>query len=170
MTRQKITACLIASAVLQAGFLVGMVAKAAMPLWIGTEIRVKTIPVDPRSMFRGNYAQLRYKFGSLMESELQEAENLRHGEIVYVKLQPGESDLYEFSGASLNLPTTGIFLRGRIVNTSPPYLVAYGIEAYFAPKERALKLEKDLREGGIAVLMVTDRGQAALKTVIPHRQ
>ena len=46
------------------------------------------------------------------------------------------------------------------------YFVTYGIEAFFAQKERALKLEKDLQNGnGIAVLMVTDGGKAALKEV-----
>ena len=43
-----------------------------------------------------------------------------------------------------------------------------GIEAFFAPKEKALKLEKDLRNGGTAILMVARSGNAALKDVIPN--
>ena len=43
--------------------------------------------------------------------------------------------------------------------------VKYGIEAYFAPKERALELEDKLRDGGVAELMVTSSGQVALRDV-----
>ena len=50
--------------------LAGMVVNAALPRWTGTEIRVRTVPVDPRSMFRGNYAQLGYDFGTLPEGAL----------------------------------------------------------------------------------------------------
>ena len=61
-----------------------------------------------------------------------------------------------------------MFLRGRVIGFLPEYQwVRYGIEAFFAPKEKALELEKELRNGGIAVLMVARNGRAALKDVIP---
>ncbi|MCE2542976.1 MAG: GDYXXLXY domain-containing protein [Acidobacteria bacterium] len=65
-------------------------------------------------------------------------------------------------------PFDGIFLRGRIVRNSRPLRIDFGIEAFFAPKERALKLERELRDGGTAILMVSESGQAALKDVIPN--
>ena len=168
MNRRLSTALLGAAITFQLLVLVGMVANAAMPLWTGTEIRVKVLPVDPRSLFRGNYARLRYEFGTLPEGALIEADGLRVGEVVYVNLKPGADDLYEFAGASLAPPAGGIFLRGRLVSASEPYRVKYGIEAFFAPKDRALKLESDLRDGGVAVLMVTGAGQAALEDVIAN--
>ena len=167
MTRRQVAFSLGAAIVLQLLLLVGMVAKAALPLWIGTEIRVRTVPVDPRSMFRGNYARLRYEFGTLPDDALNEVEALRAGEVVYVTLGQGEDGEFEFADVSLEPPSDGIFLRGRLVEISPPLRVKYGIEAFFAPKERALKLESDLRDGGTAVLMVTGSGKAALKDVIP---
>ena len=168
MTKRGIAICLGAAVAFQVVVLAGMVAKAAMPLWTGTEIRVKTIPVDPRSMFRGNYARLRYEFGTLPDGALNEVEGLRVGEVVYVSLEQGEGGDYVFAGVSMERPADGICLRGRLVRNSPPLRVKYGIEAFFAPKERALKLESDLRDGGTAVLMVTDGGRAALKDVIPN--
>ena len=45
----------------------------------------------------------------------------------------------------------------------------YGIEAFFAPRAKAMKLERDLANGGIAVLMVTGAGRAALRDVIANR-
>ena len=169
MIRSKIAAGLVAAIAFQLVVLAGMVGYAAMPLWTGTEIRVKTVPVDPRSIFRGNYAQLGYEFAALPEGALSEAGGVRNGEVVYVRLERGEGAEYEYAGVSLEPPSEGIFLRGRVAGYRPPYqVVRYGIEAFFAPKEKALKLEKDLRNGGTAILMVSRSGKAALKDVIPN--
>ena len=169
MTRRHITAALCATIALQFFVLLGMVVNAATPLWTGREIRVRTIPVDPRSVFRGNYARLNYAFSTLPEGALGEpTRHLRVGEVVYVSLQQDEEQVYEFAGASLDRPADGVFLRGRMTHTTPPYRVTYGLEAFFAPKDTAVKLEDALRSGGLAVVMVSETGKAALKAVIPH--
>ena len=62
----KISTLLLAAILFQFFVLTGMVAVAAMPLLSGTEIKIKTIPVDPRSLFRGNYARLRYEISQAM--------------------------------------------------------------------------------------------------------
>ena len=167
MTRRQVTVALGAAVAFQLLVLAGMVASAAMPLWTGTEIRVETVPVDPRSMFRGNYARLRYEFGELPEGALDDAEGLRVGEVVYVGLEKGGDGRYAFAHASLEPQPDGVFLRGRLITNAAPLRVRYGIEAFFAPKERALELERGLRDGGTAVLMVSDSGRVALKDVIP---
>jgi uncharacterized membrane-anchored protein len=168
MNRSSVVIGLTAVVALQFFVLSGMVVKAAMPLWTGTEIRVKTVPVDPRSMFRGNYAELNYEIGQLPNNALSDFTSLRMGEIVYVSLKLGKNGLYRFTDASLHQPADGIFLRGRIVDNQSPYRVEYGIEAFFAPKNKALQLEKDLRNGGVAVLMVADSGRVALNDVVPY--
>ena len=169
MTRRHITAALCATSALQFFVLLGMVVNAATPLWTGREIRVRTIPVDPRSLFRGNYARLNYAFSTLPEGALSElTKHPRIGEVVYVSLQQGEEQVYEFAGASLDRPADGVFLRGRMTRNTPPYRVMYGLEAFFAPKDTAVKLEDALRSGGLAVVMVSETGKAALKAVILH--
>lgn len=166
MKSSMIRVGLAVAIMLQLFVLSGMVVKAAMPLWTGTEIRIKTIPIDPRSMFRGNYARLNYAISVLPEDALSSTEELRLGEIVYVSLQEGAGGLYEYAAASLTQPDEGIFLRGRISANYIPYRVNYGIDAFFAPKEKALQLEQELRDGGVAVLMVTASGKVALKDVV----
>lgn len=167
MTGRKTALGLGSAIAFQLVVLGGMVVSAALPLRTGTEIRVRTVPVDPRSMFRGNYARLDYEFGTLPEDALAGEDDLRMGEVVYVSLEPGAEQEYEFAGVSLDPPAEGVFLRGRIAGGPPSHRVRFGIEAFFAPKEKALALEEDLRSGGIAVLMVDGRGRAALKDVIP---
>lgn len=152
--------------------LIGMYVNAAIPLWTGQEIRVATIPVDPRSLFRGNYAQLRYAFDVIRSAELDSDEVLRNGEVVYVLLEKQADGTYAFSGASLARPDGAVALRGRVTdhfideNEEAFYGIHYGIDAFFAPKERALALEQELRDGGIAVLMVAADGRARIKDIL----
>ncbi len=165
------TAIVILSAVLfQFVVLSGMYVSAALPLWTGTEVKIKTIPVDPRSLFRGNYATLRYPFSTIESTELRGAEDLRNGEVIYITLKPEKGGLHEFAGASLEKPESGVYLRGRLQNRnysdSDILSLKYGVEAFFAPKETALALEEDLRDGGVAVLMIADDDRARLKNVI----
>lgn len=168
----KLTIALIAAILFQGVVLTGMYVGAAWPEWSGTEIRVKTVPVDPRSLFRGNYARLRYDFDRLDRSEFSENPWLRNGEVVYVSLQKGQGGLYRYRSVSLRRPDDGIFLRGRIADRfhhgAEPgsYRLRFGIEAFFAPKEKALQLEKDLRDGGVAVLRVAGNGKARLVDVV----
>lgn len=167
MTRAQASALLCAAIVFQILVLVGMVARAALPLWTGTEVHVATVPIDPRSMFRGNYVQLRYELGTLPGDALSEEQPLRVGQVVYVNLAKGADGHDRFAGASLERPAGGKFLRGRIASDHAPTQVRYGIEAFFASKEEAAQLERNLREGGVAVLMVSPGGRAALKAVGP---
>ena len=161
---------LLIAILLQGVVLIGMYVKAAMPMWTGTEIRVKTLPVDPRSLFRGNYARLNYDFSTIDYEEFMTELPLRSGEIVYITLRQNESGLYEYADVFLEEPEAGPFLRGRVeqrryARARGPVRIKYGLEAYFAPKEKALALEKELRDGGVAVLMVGGAGRGRIKGV-----
>lgn len=166
MNKRNIFTLLTAAAFAQIIILGGMVALAAKPLYSGQEVRVATLPIDPRSLFRGNYARLNYEFSSLPENALAEHQHLRSGEPVYVTLVTGAGDLYEYAGVSLNKPESGVFIRGRLQNRRNRQRVKYGIEAWFAPKQEALRLERELRDGAVAVLMIDSSGKAALKDIV----
>jgi hypothetical protein len=47
-----------------------------------------------------------------------------------------------------------------------PNQVNFAIDAFFAAKEKALQLEKDLRGSRVAVLMVVSNGSVTLKDVV----
>ena len=161
----------IAAIVLQIAVLVGMTVTAAMPQWTGQELRMKTVPVDPRSWYRGNYARLSYGMSRVPTTQVPESAELRHGEVVYAVLVETENQLYDLHSLQLQRPSQGLYIRGRV--DRPVYLekvehiqVNYGIEAFFAPKEKALALEKQLVDGGVAVLKVSPGGKALLMDVV----
>ena len=166
MKKQNILVTLAVVIVAQVCILGGMVALAAKPLYTGQEVRVATLPIDPRSLFRGNYARLNYDFSSLPDDALKDHKRLRNGEPLYVSLEPGNDGLYEYASVSLEKPASGVFIRGRLQNRYNRKRVKYGIEAWFAPKKEALRLERELREGAVAVLMIDSSGKAALKEIV----
>lgn len=145
------------------------------PLWLGREIELDIRPVDPRSLLRGNYARLVYDIRTLGRElfEPGDYERLRRGKPVYVSLAK-EGAGWQPTGASLERPSGGLFIRGRVERTGGMggAAVRYGIEAFFAPKEKALALEKGLRRGGgeerkaVARIKVAPGGKAALVGVV----
>ncbi|MEM7209716.1 MAG: GDYXXLXY domain-containing protein [Pseudomonadota bacterium] len=173
MIKKVASLALITAIVFQFAVLCAQYLNAAMPLWRGTEVRIATVPYDPRSLFRGNYARLRYDISRIEMPEALKDTPIRTNEPVFVQLKKGENGLYEYDNVVLARPDKGHYLRGRVQNHSRSngsLSVKYGIEAFFAPKEKALALEKDLTNGGVAVLMVMDNGKAALKDVVPNKQ
>ena len=170
MSRQRIVLGLLAAVLFQGAVLAGEYLSAMYPHWTGTEVRLKTVPVDPRSMFRGNYARLNYDISILPKELYQGPQSLRENEVLYVSLNKDKDGLYEASEITLHEPSKGLFIRGRIKNrrwtTSGEFRIKYGIEAFFAQKEDALALERELRDGGVAVVMLAANGKAALKDVV----
>jgi uncharacterized membrane-anchored protein len=170
-TRKNIYSALIAVVVLQLIVLAGVYLNSVYPLWIGQEIKLKMVPVDPRSTFRGNYARLNYEISRVRLNRDQIVLRPRYDQFVYVSLIEKDG-VYVFDQATLSKPQEGMFIRGRIKQPRwsigrDRLQVAYGIEAYFVSREKAKALEKDLRRGGgVAVVMVAPNGKATLKDVI----
>ena len=59
MSRRRLAA-LVAAVLLQLAVLGGLFVYSQYPLWVGTEVRLATVPVDPRDLFRGQYVRLNY--------------------------------------------------------------------------------------------------------------
>jgi uncharacterized membrane-anchored protein len=164
---------LMAAIALQLGVLATEYLGSVWPLWTGEEVRLEIVPVDPRSMFRGNYARLDYTVARV-DSKLFEGpeEMLRKGEVVYVFVEEGEGEVWHATRVQLEQPLSGLFLRGRMIRAwshdEQSLQIRYGIEAWFAPKAKALEIEAAARrsqgEGAraYAVIAVSGSGRAAL--------
>jgi uncharacterized membrane-anchored protein len=169
MSRKGVLVALVLAVVFQVSVLATEYLTSVYPLWTGQEIRLKTVPVDPRSLFRGNYVRLNYEISSIPKEAFHDIEP-RQNEVVYVSLKRNEQGLYVYNGVSLHEPESGLFLRGRIDDGFAwrgNYRIRYGIEAYFLKRDQARQMERDLSDGGVAVVMLSGSGKAALKEVVP---
>lgn len=133
-------AVFVAGLVLQLAVLAAVMALHGLPLLMGETIRLQTVPVDPRDLFRGDYVILSYPF-SLRAGELSD---LVEGETVYVALQPvalppempafeidsAISATHEAGALSRTPPADGPYLRALV---SRGQLVA-GIETFYVPE------------------------------------
>ena len=133
------------------------------PIWFGNPVTLETTPVDPRSLFRGNYVLLNYAISDISTNLTNE--DFKPGEVGYVMLKE-EDGLFVATALQREKPETGIYIRGRVKQVQPDYRLKYGIEAYFMPKEKALQAERSVRGGAQAEIYILSNGKAALSRLI----
>ena len=165
---------LVVAVLLQLAVLSGEYLMSVYPLWFGTSVQLALEPVDPRSLFRGNYARLNYSISSLEGEEIVGDERWWKGQVVYVSLA-AEDGLHKAVAVSPDPPAEGLFIRGRVAaqHGETSLRVDYnGINAYFASEEKALALEREARRFGpggsaqaFAEVRLTDSGRPALVRV-----
>ena len=129
------------------------------PLWFGKPVILKTAPIDPRSLFRGNYVRLNYDISNINKGLVQEEFN--RNEVGYVTLKE-EEGIFVATGLQRERPKSGVYIRGRVSSVGARYRMRYGIEAYFMPKKKALEAERSVREDATAVVYLLGSGKAAI--------
>ena len=156
--------------------------------WIqrtGPSVWLRTAPVDPRDLFRGDYVTLGYeistipaeKFGPGLKTHMADLAKRnaagqysgRSREIVlYATLQVHpESGVAEIAMADLTHPAEGLFIMGRARPYSSPRQssltgIAYGIDAYYVQQGKGRKLERRAPEGAPEGVQVPMEMQVAL--------
>ena len=135
----------------------------------GTEIVLKTRPVDPRSLFRGHYARLNYDVSTIQKANagFEWPEKLKRREKVYVVFKPGDEGYWVIERMSKMMPKPEagkVFIAARVRYAGKRRMsLRYGIERYFAPKKQALKLERQNRKIPVGVIIrVSTKGVAAI--------
>jgi uncharacterized membrane-anchored protein len=133
----------------------------------GTEILLRTRPVDPRDLFRGDYVILRYDISEFATYGLKyQASDFDPKDKIYVLLNISPQRIATLSDIDIQKPSTGVFLQGTVVSSSKGWLqVEYGIESYFVPEGRGKEIENNL--GNIfAKLAVNSLGKALIKSLV----
>ena len=134
------TAVIFAALVaLQVAFPVAVVAWNEIQLARGYEVRLQTVPVDPRDPFRGDYVILRYEITTVMP----DFEPPRAGDTVYVTLQK-VGPRYTARSMSKDKPDGMPFIRGRVTHFDQNRFraeVDYGIERYYIREGTGRKYE-----------------------------
>jgi hypothetical protein len=159
----NIKIALIVFSILQIFVILWMLISANLPLYFGEEIKIKTTPIDPRSLFRGNFVRLNYDL-SPVSTDIK----FKKGEKVYLSLKQA-NDFWITNKAYKNKPD-GKYISCRVKNyyKNNVYFKCANINAFFTKKARALKLEKDLQAGGATAVIMLFNGKMTLKNIIPN--
>jgi uncharacterized membrane-anchored protein len=171
-------AFILAAVILQVVVLAFMAGEREHILLNGQVIHLRTAPIDPRDLFRGDYVRLNYEISRIGVNQLTGAETrkeIKKGETIFVGLQEASDGLYEFAFAQLQKPKQGLYLTGRALyplqglQPGYPIWIAYGIEAYFVEQGSGRAIED--RRGtasGVQVplemeIAVSRSGQAVIR-------
>jgi uncharacterized membrane-anchored protein len=129
----------------------------------GRTVLLKTIPVDPWDMFRGDYLALNYDVSTIKSAKHYEA-----GKEVFVVLEK-HNPYWSVSYVSDKLPElTGdqVALKGKINYALDNEIhVRYGLEQYYVPEGKGVLPPHTTPDTEVAV----DRfGNAAIKQLVLH--
>ena len=161
---------------LQLIFLVGLIGYKQYAILTGEKIVLKVVPVDPRSLFQGDYARLNYEINGLDLSkiEVEGEKNFRGGEKVYIELEKNDK-YFSAKKVSREKPKAKYFIRGIAQRFSGNSLfVGYGIETYFMPEGKARDFENIARGGRDVEILIgvsVDKfGQGLINKIIINGQ
>lgn len=158
-----LTAGILLTIALQTCVLAVEYLSSVAPLWFGQPLLLPTEPIDPRSLFRGNYVRLNYGI-SRVSADLAD-DKFKAGQKVYLSLNL-DGDAPVPVKLSATKPDEGTFIAGRVRYASSDYRLEYGIEAFFLPKEKALAAERKLTSDKVsAQVYLSSDGKAALNAL-----
>ena len=148
----------LAIAVFWVVILFGFIAFKEFTLQTGEEVILKTRPIDPRDLFRGDYVILNYVIGGVDVSDFEE------GDTVYVGLKVDENGYGESTGVYKS-PPEGLFIKGTVKKgLFGGSNIEYGIESYFVPEGEGKSIERNRNLEGKVV--IDKSGNAVLKAVL----
>lgn len=139
----------------------------------GREVVLDVVPVDPRSLFRGDYVILNYEISRIDGAKVEDTPG--RGDVLYVTLAKDAAGKWQVARASglraAAATPDEVVLKARPrhgnrfhASSRSPVSVRYGIESFFVPEETGKALEKLVGEKRIRVrVAVGSDGTAALK-------
>lgn len=162
----------------QCGILGSMIVSRASVLRSGQEVVLRTAPVDPRDLLRGDYVVLTYEISSIPVERLKgkPPEDGAYAPL-YVRLKPAEDGYWVVEEASFTpLPD----LDGSAVLTSDPIYVSnwmwspgsqinltYGIERYYVPEGEGRPIEDARNDKRVSVaIRVAASGRAQIRALM----
>jgi len=164
--------------------LFGMIGRKQWTLSTGRPVVLETQPVDPRSLFRGDYVRLNYTINTL-DADQFPLPDVKRGDVVYVTLKKGEP-YWQPVGVSVKRPDTdAVVIKGRVKRASKQRYnrqtgkyekigrlwVKYGIENYFVPEGKGRALERPAAGEKVSIEVAVDAcGNSGIKAVLVNGQ
>lgn len=163
-----LAACLIAA--LQSGAILFVVESRASILRHGTEVTLRTAPIDPRDLLRGDYVVLSYDIASIAANRIAGDWPQGRGQHdIFVRLVPEADGFWGAREASFDVlpavPAT-VVVRGSARWLPAPgsdrtVTVKYGIERYYVPEGEGRAIESARNEGRVSVAARVSQGGVA---------
>lgn len=160
----------IAAVILQAVVLLSMIAKQELLLKNGTKVMLKCVPVDPRSLFSGDYVRLNYEISQISKGETEkekaEFDEFSTDDTIYVALVKNKNDqYYSIADYAKTHDKLGgeyhVVLKGKVEDVYSTLHIRYGLETYFVPQNEGKEIETDMAEVS-AEVSIADDGRSAL--------
>jgi uncharacterized membrane-anchored protein len=146
----------IALVAVQALVPLGLIGWNELALARGTEVTLRTVPIDPIDLFRGRYVTLSYEI-----SRVPVDPGIAGGATVYVRLRERDGGVWAGDRAARERPAGGTFIRGTYTGST----IRYGIETYYADEDEAPRLEAEARRGLDVRVVLDDDGRARISGV-----
>jgi uncharacterized membrane-anchored protein len=149
----------------------GMIAKQVHLLKTGDVVLLKCQPIDPRSLFSGDYVILSYTISRFSEEEFQQLnrynEDFEPKDSIYVALQQGkESKFWNAAAISHDRKKFKaeypVVIKGSIRARWQQYQIRYGVESYFVPQFEGRRIEREISNASVEVA-VSNSGESGIK-------
>lgn len=165
-------------ALLQTAILGYMIEGRAGILRSGTEVLLKTAPVDPRDLLRGDYVILTYDISTISTTSVTgQKPETGDAKRLHVRLKPGTDGYWIVSEASFD-PLQAE--EGSVILLSMPVTiydwewqnagnltVSYGIERYYVPEGEGKPIEDGRNQGRVSVAVrISETGQAQIRALM----
>lgn len=169
--------------VVQIAALLGMISIKQWTLNSGTPVVLETLPVDPRSLFSGDYVRLNYSISTLQLDQLGGDKEFKRHDAVYVVLQAAAPYATPVS-AHHHLPQLAsgqIVIKGEVeyasntrwnqqtrqLDPAKSLSVHYGIENYYIEEGTGSTLERPADNAKVTVRVAVDRfGNAGISAIL----
>lgn len=134
----------------------------------GKEVLLKTVPVDPRDLFRGDYVILAYDIGTLnLDDILADRVGFGVKDRIYVSLDTKTEYAIPRKIYSSLPKNEALFIRGIVKNINGRIVnVEYGIESYFVPEGKGKRIERARGKNLGVKVSVGKFGNAAIKMLL----
>lgn len=168
---------------LQSLALISIIAMRQYTLSTGATVALETAPIDPRSLFSGDYVRLNYKISSIRIGEVSGDKDFKKNDCIYVILKEGDPYWQPVSVHNNKPPVYPghVAIKGTVNHISDSAWnqetqkieqiknvnIKYGIESYFVPEGEGKGLERPKDDEKITILVAVDKyGNAGIKSLL----
>ena len=141
----------------------------------GEQITLKTVPVDPKDLFYGDYVRLKLEIEEVDISHFDSklAQKITNhpsdsGILVYVSLKP-KGETYEVDQVSENKPSNALYLKGTLQSKSvfpfrekKKHRIDYQLDRYYVEEGSGKKWETLSRKGEVLVDIKVKNGYGVI--------